>query len=163
MLLWRVISALPVLACVCACTAPTLPESVDSIAFRMFRSKQAIKQSWTNDEGRLWDAARVDLHVCAGHLKSLDNCFQFARHLRAMLELYSGRAQGDHEHDSLIYTDYITVHHLPSDMAAAGAFRFSTFDVTRQVFYASKLSYGIVNLKPIVDNRQSDQATRTTQ
>lgn len=42
-----------------------------------------------------------------------------------------------------------------SDMAAAGAFRFSTFDVTRQVFYASKLSFGIVNLKPIVENRQS--------
>lgn len=40
-------------------------------------------------------------------------------------------------------------------MAAAGAFRFSTFDVTRQVFYASKLSFGIVNLKPIVENRQS--------
>lgn len=41
-----------------------------------------------------------------------------------------------------------------ASMAATSAFRFSTFDVTRQVFFASKLSFGVVNLKPIVDNRQ---------
>ncbi|EJU02704.1 HIT-like protein [Dacryopinax primogenitus] len=29
-------------------------------------------------------------------------------------------------------------------------FTFSTFDVSRQVFYHTKLSYGVVNLKPIV-------------
>jgi hypothetical protein len=39
-------------------------------------------------------------------------------------------------------------------MATAAVIRFSSFDVTRQVFFASKLSIGIVNLKPIVDNRQ---------
>ncbi|KAL7007194.1 Dinucleoside triphosphate hydrolase [Cystobasidiomycetes sp. EMM_F5] len=32
------------------------------------------------------------------------------------------------------------------------AFKFSTFEVTKQVFFRSKLSFGIVNLKPIVDN-----------
>jgi hypothetical protein len=37
---------------------------------------------------------------------------------------------------------------------ASGAIRFSTFDVSRQVFFRSKLSVGIVNLKPIVDNRE---------
>ncbi|KAK9893440.1 HIT-like protein [Cystobasidium minutum MCA 4210] len=37
-------------------------------------------------------------------------------------------------------------------MTAPGVLRFSAFDVTRQVFYQSKLSFAIVNLKPIVDN-----------
>jgi len=38
-------------------------------------------------------------------------------------------------------------------MAAVPAvLRFSTFEVTKQVFFKSKLSLGLVNLKPIVDN-----------
>lgn len=42
----------------------------------------------------------------------------------------------------------------PSSMAAQAALRFSTFEVTKQVFFKSKLSLGLVNLKPIVDNRE---------
>ena len=39
-------------------------------------------------------------------------------------------------------------------MSTSAVLRFSTFDVTKQVFYRSSLSMGLVNLKPIVDNRK---------
>ena len=41
----------------------------------------------------------------------------------------------------------------PTTAAASHALRFSQFDVTRQAFFRSKLSMGIVNLRPIVDQR----------
>jgi hypothetical protein len=39
--------------------------------------------------------------------------------------------------------------------AASMTLRFSSFDVTRQAFFRSSLSMGIVNLRPIVDQRKS--------
>lgn len=52
-----------------------------------------------------------------------------------------------------IALEAITVAGSYLTMTAPGVLRFSAFDVTRQVFYQSKLSFAIVNLKPIVDNR----------
>lgn len=41
----------------------------------------------------------------------------------------------------------------PSSNLTMNPIRFSAFDITRQVFYKSSLSVGLVNLKPIVENR----------
>lgn len=42
----------------------------------------------------------------------------------------------------------------PSDLPMTQPLLFSTFDVTRQVFFRSRLSFGLVNLKPILPGRE---------
>lgn len=49
----------------------------------------------------------------------------------------------------------------PPTMTVSAPLLFSTFEVTRQAFYRTALSYAIVNLKPIVPGRESHSLPHT--
>jgi hypothetical protein len=53
----------------------------------------------------------------------------------------------------IIHVSDLTKPRSDITMAAVVPLKFGTFEVTRQIFFRSKLSYALVNLKPIVPGR----------